>query len=302
MKDNKSIVAIVIAIIALVAVITSVLIGITNISKKSNGNLDTRLSSLETKVTDLEKIKKEEEQKQKEINAKNTANLSSDKLNKNPETILLVTEVFSNMNKIYEQSPDIFSQNGQVSLQKIEEVFRQYEKVKNFETKGTFTFNVANGNIEVVFLPITGSDLNPETFVVSILENTFTVKLKEKTGANINEIAIVNNKFLPYHGTIPGTTLKLLVKVWQEHIAKLEKDGAGPEKFIGAKIIEGRRADELSSQLGTNFMYSQETKNPNLTSLKISELTSYIRDLAKYNITFDYFSDGLITEINIEPV
>lgn len=292
MKDNKSIVSIVIALSSLVIVIASLGIGIANMNKKSNENLENRLATLETKITNLEKAN---EEAKKETN--NNLNPS-----KNPETISLVAEAFANLTEMYKQKPEVFLQNGQVSLEKIEEAFKKEEKVKAFESKGKFIFSLSYGNIEVVFLPINGSNLKPETFIVYIRENTFEVKLKEQTKTNTNEIAILNNKFLPYQGSVSGSTLKALIKVWQEHTAKLEENGAEPEKFIGAKIVGNTSTDTFSTTLGTNFKYSSDIKNPNITSSKISELTSYIRDLAKYNITYSYSADGLITEINIEQI
>lgn len=113
-------------------------------------------------------------------------------------------------------------------------------------------------------------------------------------GMDQNAIAVVNGKFTPYQGTISGTQLKALIGVWGQYITQMEADGAGREKFMGAKKGEGATNPFLTA-LGDKFLYSNSSK---FTSSDVLGLTNLVKDLERYTVTFDYTS-GLITQINI---
>lgn len=113
-------------------------------------------------------------------------------------------------------------------------------------------------------------------------------------GMDQNAIAVVNGKFTPYQGTISGTQLKGLIGVWGQYITQMEADGAGREKFMGAKNAGGSNA--FLTALGNNFEYSNTSS---FTSSQVLGLTNQVKDLERYTVTFDYTS-GLITQINIK--
>lgn len=116
-------------------------------------------------------------------------------------------------------------------------------------------------------------------------------------GMDQNAIAVVNGKFTPYQGTISGTQLKALIGVWGQYITQMEADGAGREKFMGAKQTEGSTgSNAFLTALGSKFAYAN---NSTFTSSQVLGLTNQVKDLERYTVTFDYTS-GLITQINIK--